>query len=86
MDLLAPGFVALVTVLALAHRGHASRGATVDEIASARLIAAARLRQFEEERAERFRRYHTAWAKVRRSPGDGGRGYLVPFAAADGRR
>ena len=76
---------AMLVALSWSRRVPASQGATVDEIASARLIAAARLRQFEDERQERFRRYHTAWAKGRRSPGDSGRGYLVPFTAG-GRR
>lgn len=39
-----------------------SRGATVDKETSARLIAAARLQQFEDERQERFHNYHRAWA------------------------
>jgi len=77
---------AILIALSWSRRAPASQGATVDELASARLIAAARLRQFDEERAERFRRYHHAWAKGRRAPGDSGRGYLVPFAAAEGRR
>lgn len=39
-----------------------SRGATVDKETSARLIAAARLQRFEDERQERFHSYHRAWA------------------------
>ncbi len=75
------GFAAMLglIVLLLLPGRQLSQRATVNELASARLIAAARLRQFEDERQERFRRYHQAWATARgRTPA---RGYVVPFVA-----
>ncbi len=75
--LLALAVVAGFIMLVLSSDGRSSRGATVDELASARAIAAARLRQFEEERQERFRHYHLAWTMARRR--DPGRGYVLPF-------
>ncbi len=75
----------LALVLALVLRGDSSAGrATVGELASARAIAAARLRHYAEEREERFRQYHRAWTigGGRRAPG---RGYVLPFAAEERR-
>ena len=82
--LLAAAFLALVLAF-LALPADASQRATVEEVTSARMIAAARLRQFADEREERFRRYHRGWSGVagRR---DTGRGYVVEFRAAGGRR
>lgn len=74
----------LLLWLLLLSDGEARGRATVGEFASARMIAAARLRHFADEREERFRHYHRAWSAGagRRAPG---RGYVVPFAAG-GRR
>jgi hypothetical protein len=68
----------LALVVVLSRRVPAERGATVDELAEARAIVAIRLREYEAERAERFRRYEEAW---RRQPSARPRGYLLPFAA-----
>jgi hypothetical protein len=74
------GLVVLAVVLTLLLRGDvSSRRATVDELASARAIAAARLRHFAEEREERFRYYHRAW-NVGSGQRSSGRGYVLPFA------
>ncbi len=71
---------AVVLIVLLGPGGTASQRATVQELASARAIAAARLRQFEDERQERFRLYHRVWGAggSRRSCG---RGYVSPFTA-----
>jgi hypothetical protein len=78
------GLVGLALVLAgLLRAAPAAERATVSEIISARMIAAARLRQFAEEREERFRYYHRAWTTSagRRAPGR----YVLPFTN-EGRR
>ncbi len=72
-------FLALVLILLFGPGGTASRRATEQELASARAIAAARLRQFEEERAERFRAYHRAWWGSGVARSSSGRGYVSPF-------
>lgn len=72
------GLLVLALVFAaLLRAAPATERATVSEIASARMIAAARLRQFAEEREERFRYYHRAWSAGagRRAPGH----YVLPF-------
>ncbi len=80
------GLVALAVVLALLLRADAkSSRATVDELASARAIAAARLSRFADEREERFRHYRAKWpSRPRQRPAaetrePAARGYVVPF-------
>ncbi len=77
--LLALAVVAGILLLLFSSNGAGRQGATVGEIASARAIASARLRQLEEERQDRFRLYHAKWAAARgRTPAHG---YVVPFTA-----
>ena len=84
LSLVVFGGIAAVILAALS-RGEASRGASPADLVSARLIVAARLRQIEEERAERFRRYHLAWAVTRRAPRTSAHGYVLPFASGERR-
>ncbi len=73
-------FLAFLLILLFGPGGTASQRATEQELASARAIAAARLRQFEDERQERFRAYHRAWG-AGGARGSSGRGYVSPFTA-----
>jgi hypothetical protein len=76
-------------VLLLRRDAQPPRMSSLEVQSSARLIAAARLRRLDEERQERFRAYDRAWSMrgIRPSSVSGpGRGYVVEFRAAGGRR
>ncbi len=70
-------------LLILAARSRQPSCVTVDDLAAARVIAAARLHQIEQERAERFRQYHRAWATARGKTD--GRRYVLPFVQGGSR-
>jgi aryl-alcohol dehydrogenase-like predicted oxidoreductase len=76
--------VALVLLsLGLTPAGPACQRATPEELAAARLVAAARLRRLAEEREERLRQYARAWSVARRPVP--AHGYVIEFHAR-GRR
>ncbi len=74
-------FAAVLLILATRSRQPVS--VTVDDLAAARVVAAARLHQIEQERAERFRQYHRAWGTARGKTD--GRRYVLPFAQGGSR-
>ncbi len=74
-------FAAVLLILAARSRQPVS--VTVDDLAAARVVAAARLHQIQQERAERFRAYHRSWATVRGKTD--GRRYVLPFAQGGSR-
>jgi hypothetical protein len=81
LALLALGMLFLVL---LRWDGLPRRMASIDDMTSARLIAATRLQRIEEERRERFQAYDRAWS-IRGGRREFGRGYVVEFRAG-GRR
>ncbi len=69
--------------IALAARSRQPVSVRVDDLAAARVVAAARLHQIQQERAERFRAYDRAWATARGKTD--GRRYVLPFAQGGSR-